>query len=134
MLFAITIKLWFQGTLYFQIVRWFQNHSYNIKRACGEVKTSAKKKDISVRNVVCHADPDEDDEAVQRHLKELNLEWKKTKSKSTDKVVRLFSLTHKYRSSCLLEKPTTSRVTVALENYPMIRKPAYVRLSTVCKC
>ena len=106
MLFAITIQLWFQGTLYLQIVRWFQNHSYNIKRACGEVKTSAKNKDISVRNAVDHAD--EDDEAIQRHLKELTLEWKKTKSKSKDKVVCLFSLTHKYHSTCLLEKSTSS--------------------------
>lgn len=73
---------------------------------------------------------DEDDEAIQRHLKGLNLEWKK-KNKSIDKIVRLFSLTHKYRSALLLEKSTTSRVTAALEEYPMIRKPIYVRLHVI---
>ena len=108
-----------------QIVRWYQNHSYNIKRACGEIKANAKKKDASVGNALDNDDDDE--EAVQRHLKELNLEWKK-KNKSTDKIVRLFSLTHKHRSTYLLEKSTKSRVTTALEEYPMIRKPLYVRL------
>ena len=107
-----------------QIVRWFQNHSYNIKRACGETKANAKKKDTSVGNEMDRGD--DDDEAIQRHLKELTLEWKK-KNKSTDKIVRLFSLTHRYRSTYLLEKPTTSRVTAALEEYPMVRKPLYVR-------
>jgi len=85
------------------------------------------KKQTGPKSITDNSEDDEEDhESMKRHNNDLNAVWKKKSHKSPDKVVRLFSLTHKLRSRYLLEKPTTSRVIKAMEKCLMIMKPIYV--------
>ena len=109
-----------------------QNNSYNIKKACEETKPKKKPEAVGPSSSCI----DDDAEGTKRHITELCDEWKKKskskeKAKPPDKLVRLFSITHKYRSKELLDKTSVSRINVALEKYPMMKKPLFVRTINV---
>ena len=84
-----------QASLYGQIVRWFQNHACN-----DDSSKKAKKKERIVEN---ETPTEDDDEAVQSHLKELEKEVKK-KNMDSDKVTRLLSLTFVSRREGMLSQ------------------------------
>ena len=111
-----------QETLYMQILRWFQNNSYSIRKACGHVSKYENGKKKSSHQ---YGDT-EDNESTKRHLHELDNEWSRTRGRSPDKLVRLLSLTFHHRHAKLLETGIVSRVGTALQDFPMMMKPLYV--------
>ena len=96
--------------LYGRIVKWFQNHSYLSRKACGEVKS---KKDKTCQQ---HSDVEDDDEAVKLHFQELDKELKKKHHQDGDKITRLLSLTYPFRRSEMLSVSAATRVATVLKN------------------
>lgn len=80
-MYSYTRFLLLQAGLYGQVVRWFQNHSYSEKKL-NDSGNSAKKRRTSAP-VVTVSD-EEDNEAIDSHLAELEKEVKKSREKSPD--------------------------------------------------
>ena len=70
-------------------------------------------------------DGEDDEEAVQSHLCELQKEIKKKKI-DNNKVARLFSLTYTFRKGEMLSQPASTRINATLQNYPCLMKPICV--------
>ena len=107
-----------QASLYGQVVKWFQNHSYNEQKQKKCVNKPAAK--------VMDAHESDDEEAVRSHLRELQKELKK-KKQDYDKIARLLSLTYSCRKSDILSRPANTRITFTLKNYPCLKDPIFVR-------
>jgi hypothetical protein len=105
-----------QASLYGQVVKWFQNHSYNEKKCVNKRRRAAK---------VVDTYESDDDEAIQSHLSELQKELKK-KKQDYDKIVRLLSLTFSCRKGDTLSRPANTRITSTLKNYPCLKDPIFV--------
>ena len=105
-----------QASLYGQIIRWFQNHSYS----SGDTKLPSKKK-----KSLPPCSDDDDNEAIQVHLKELEKEVKR-KSPDEDKLARLLCLTFTGRRNTMLAQTANARVTSAIQKYPCLKQPIFV--------
>lgn len=75
--------------MYGQVVKWFQNHSYQDKKQMSEKKKVSKKCNKS-------SEQSDDEEAVSTHIQELVKEANKKKY-DQDKIARLLSLTYSTR-------------------------------------
>lgn len=107
-----------EASIYGQVVKWFQNHSYLDKKSSVCARKPCKSplsKD--------HDDVDED--AVQSHLSELAKELKR-KSYDDEKTARLLSLTFAARRSEMLSQPANSRISSALQKYRCLNRPVFL--------
>lgn len=66
--------------MYGQIVRWFQNHNYLDRKSLDGSATKKKKRSVSSDSQI----GDDDDEAIQSHLSELQKEVKKNRYDEPD--------------------------------------------------
>ena len=91
--------------LYGQIVRWFQNHSHLDRKACGLVQVGKAKVATSSTSP---EESEDDDEAIQLHLRELAKECKKVLDHP--KIARLLSLTYHFRCKEMMKKSSPQRI------------------------
>ena len=105
--------------MYGQISKWFQNHSYLDRRDSGCVQ----KKRIPVADT---SEQDDDEAAIQEHLRELGKECSRKKITDQDKIVRLLSLTHAARREIMLKITAATRVSDTIEKYGILEVPSYV--------
>lgn len=126
-----------QATLNRQIIKWFQNNTFNNRKILGmvtkRVKGSASQCNQSQVDLFSEEECEQEDVlTVPDDVTELELELKKAKSDwDNDKIAQLLSSTYKFRDmSCLKEKSTHLRISKTVSMYPCFKQPIFVSLTS----
>ena len=113
-----------QNGLKEQIRKWFYNHAFAIKKSLGETKKRKKGKDDDEEN---SPEPQDDEETLKAHCALIEKECKKKDgAKDYNKIFRLLTATREYRRKWMLGMSAPTRVAVALNTYPCLKKPLMV--------
>lgn len=111
--------------MYGQIGKWFQNHTHLDQKACSETKKAVTKPNQN-------SDSSEDDsEAIQAHLKELQKGGHK-KPADCEKASRLLSLMYKVCRREMMQKSAPTRVSETPKLYSVLSVPVFVSVSIGC--
>ena len=114
-----------QASLYGQIVKWFQNHSYLDRKLCGDV--NAKKPPSTCSESTVEIPESDDEETVALHLNELKREVKNNRP-DDNRLARLMSLTYTSRHSTMASTQANARLSLGINEYPCLKKPIFVSL------
>ena len=95
----------------------------------------SKRKKVSAASA---SDVEDDSEAIQSHIKELEKELKRNNYNEV-KVSRLMSLTFTTQRSAMLSQRANVRIMPTLQKYPCLKKPIFVSsqielTSSYCVC
>jgi hypothetical protein len=130
-----------QATLNRQIIKWFQNNTFNNRKILGvvtkRVKGSASQCNQSQVDLFSEEECEQEDVlTVPDDVTELELELKKAKTDwDNDKIAQLLSSTYKFRDmSCLKEKSTHLRISKTVSMYPCFKQPIFILQELFHKC